>query len=177
MRKPTTSLGMFKAKLIPAPHTLPPPPVRIPIQIEQMCFPLHNPHPHLHSLRLQRIPKFPALLPRDQIVSGAMNEVRRRPICVLLHLGQRTDGGDLLVAGLGKVGVAGVGVCVLGGGGEFARKTVEEDGEGLALPVHVQDDAGAGVRGRHPAAKGEVFGWDVVLGDLKSALKKIESSN
>ena len=135
-----------------------------------MTFPLHDIQSRFHPLCLQCLYKFLALLPRDQIVSGAMNQVCRRSIRVALYLGQGTDGGNQLVAGLGKVGVLGIGIGGLGGRGEFARETVKEDGKVLAFPVHVQDDAGAGVGGRHPTAEGEMFGWNVVLGDLEKLL-------
>lgn len=81
----------------------------------------------------------------------------------------RTYGSDLFVVGLGEIGVISADVCALADAGGFKRKTDEEDGEGLAFPVHVQDDAGARVRGRHPAADFLVLGRDVVACDLGSA--------
>ena len=87
----------------------------------------------------------------------------------LCTLAQRTYGSDLFVLGLGEIGVISADVCALADGGGFGRKIDEEDGEGLAFPVHVQDDAGARVRGRHPAADFLVLGRDVVACDLGSA--------
>lgn len=126
----------------------------------------HNPQPGLHPLRLQRIPEFLALLPRNQIVSGAMDQVCRRAICVPLYLGPADLWKRFVRRRAGRDWCNQCRRLCFGG---RRRIWTEEDEEGLAFPVHVQDDAGARVGGRHPAADFQVLGRDVVACDLGSA--------
>ena len=91
-----------------------------------------------------------ALAPGDEVICSAMDEECWGAVGTFADLGQGADGVDLGRGGLGK-GVVGVGGSRGGGLEEIelalAGEAVEEYGEGLGVPVHVEDDAGARIRG------------------------------
>ena len=135
-------------KLIPLFHSGNPGPGRVFTRkcIEKMLRALRASDAALDALCLQRRDRLPAHAARDQIVIGAMHDERRGAINPALDLGVRADGGDLLRAGHGHV-VEGFGVAtgetLLGG------EAVDQDGNHLGFPVHMQDESPAFVGEAH----------------------------
>ena len=92
-----------------------------------------------------------------------MNKESRRLIVATYDLRPRTDGDDLVEAGLRER----FPVSHLGAGSfTLAEQAADDDGQGLRLPVYVQDDAAAGVGA--DAWVGERFPGadDAVVGNL-----------
>ncbi len=75
-----------------------------------------------------------------------MKKERRGTIAPPHNLRERACGDDFRVSGGGEgVPIRGVGVCCCCCCLGFAGETVQEDGEGLGMPVHVEEEAGAGI--------------------------------
>ena len=82
------------------------------------------------------------LLPRDQIVTGPVNQERRCMVIAAYDLSTGTDGNNVLQIGLRKSFPV---LRLRARGFLLAGKTTDDDGQGLRLPVDVKDDAAAGI--------------------------------
>ena len=102
-------------------------------RIKKMSRPLHDLNLGLHASLPQRFHGAHALLPGDQVIGSAMDQESRGAVGAAQDLGVGRDGLDLRFGRRGGEGGS------LGG-------TVEEEGDGLGAPVHVQDESPAGVR-------------------------------
>ena len=117
-----------------------------------MSRPLHDLNIRRHAPRSQRLDGAHALLPRNHIVRSAVDQEGRGAIGAGEDLGVGGDGRGLGLRGSGRV---------RGGGGP-----VEEEGDGLRAPVHVQDEAPARIRERHEHTWVVDVGGRVVARDL-----------
>jgi len=163
-------------KLIPLFHSSNPSPSRILTWkcIEKMLRTLRTSNTALDALGLKRRNRLPAHAARDQIIVGAVHDESRGAIIPALDLGIRAYGGDLLRAGHWHV-CKGFGVAA--GEGLLGGEAVDEDGDHLRFPVHVQDDAPALVgKAHHEGAWGAfVEGWGVACKlDTEKALVPVD---
>ncbi|GJD00203.1 hypothetical protein ColKHC_09028 [Colletotrichum higginsianum] len=115
------------------------------------------------------------------VIAGAVDQERGHGrVRAGLDVGARTNGADAVEVGLRRrvpVGdAAGPGGLVVAVGGSTGREAVDDEGQGLGLPIHVQDHAAARVLEDARVRQGRVGADDAVAsqGRIVDALEHVE---